>query len=38
MEQAFWSGVTLALLGVLIGLLALMVAEDVRAILGHRRI
>jgi hypothetical protein len=37
-EQAFWGGVTLVLLGVLIGLLALMVAEDLRAALDRRRI
>lgn len=38
MEQAFWGGVTLVLLGVLLGLLALMVTEDLRAALDRRRI
>ena len=37
MEQAFWGGVTLVLLAVLLGLLTLMVAEDVRSALDRRR-
>ena len=37
MEQAFWGGVTLILLGVLLGLLAVMVTEDLRALLDRRR-
>lgn len=37
MEQAFWGGVTLILLGVLLGLLAVMVTEDLRAALDRRR-
>jgi hypothetical protein len=37
LEQAFWGGVTLALLGVLIGLLVLMITEDLRTVLARRR-
>lgn len=35
MEDVFWSGVSLSVLAVLIGLLVLMIAEDVRAIHGR---
>jgi hypothetical protein len=37
LEQAFWCAVTLALLGVLIGLLTLMIVQDVRAVSEHER-
>ncbi|HET9671286.1 MAG TPA: hypothetical protein VFQ40_00385 [Actinomycetota bacterium] len=38
MEQAFWGGVTLALLGVLVGLLAVMVTEDLRGLSSRRHL
>jgi hypothetical protein len=37
LEHAFWGGVSLALLGMLIGLLVLMITEDLRAHLERRR-
>ncbi|HEX6399962.1 MAG TPA: hypothetical protein VF108_05770 [Actinomycetota bacterium] len=37
MEQAFWGGVTLVLLAVLLGLLTMMVTEDLRSAIERRR-
>jgi hypothetical protein len=35
-EDAFWGAVSLMILGVLVGLLALMLVEDARKAMGER--